>query len=164
MSGYSTVSGNELSSDGTSDYTYDATGNMTSKTNIATGVETDYVWDDRNRLVEVDQVISGVNTVLALYTYDALNNPIKVVEGGSTRWTVYDGNRPVLDFERGVESRSGAVAEAPFPLPAHRTGRADFPHPALGQGPTCGRSREAARTTLEPDQAQLLVQEFLGEP
>src|SRR5262245_26123793 len=23
---------------------------------------------------------------------------------------------------------------APFPLPAHRTGQADFPHPALGQG------------------------------
>src|SRR3954469_12079628 len=32
-----------------------------------------------------------------------------------------------------VESRSGAVAEAPFPLPAHRTGRAVFRHPALGQ-------------------------------
>ena len=99
MSGYSTDTGNELSSDGTSDYTYDAAGNMTSKTDIATGVETDYVWDDRNRLVEVDQVVSGVNTVLALYTYDALNNPIKVVENGSTRWTAYDGNRPVLDFD-----------------------------------------------------------------
>ena len=24
-------------------------------------------------------------------------------------------------------------AVAPFPHPAHRTGRADFPHPALGQ-------------------------------
>src|SRR5882757_9261213 len=44
----------------------------------------------------------------------------------------------------GVESRRGAVAWghvaiAPFPLPAHRTGRADFPHPALrpasSQGP-----------------------------
>src|SRR3954469_10710631 len=32
-----------------------------------------------------------------------------------------------------VESRSGAVADAPFPLPAHRTGRAVFRHPALGQ-------------------------------
>ena len=44
-----------------------------------------------------------------------------------------------------VESRSGAVATdaAPFPLPAHQTGRADFPHPAFGQGffmlsPTAG--------------------------
>ena len=34
-----------------------------------------------------------------------------------------------------VESRRGAVAHrAPFPRPAHRTGRADFPHPALGEG------------------------------
>jgi len=32
-----------------------------------------------------------------------------------------------------VESRSDAVADAPFSLPAHRTGRAVFPHPALGQ-------------------------------
>ena len=34
----------------------------------------------------------------------------------------------------GVEERRGdlgPVAIAPFPLPAHRTGRADFPHPAL---------------------------------
>ncbi len=98
MTGDSTGTGNELSSDGTYNDTCDAADNMTSKTDIATGVETDYVWDDRNRLVEVDQVVSGVTTTLAQYTYDALNNPIKVVEGGSTRWTVYDGNRPVLDF------------------------------------------------------------------
>src|SRR5262249_29300227 len=36
-------------------------------------------------------------------------------------------------FTAHVESRSGAVADAPFPLPAHRTGRADLRHPALGQ-------------------------------
>src|SRR3954453_20808604 len=35
-----------------------------------------------------------------------------------------------------VESRSGAVAGDPFPLPAHRTGRAVFRHPALGQDVT----------------------------
>src|SRR4051794_19901618 len=35
-----------------------------------------------------------------------------------------------------VESRSGAVADAPFPLPARRTGQAVFPHPALGQDVT----------------------------
>jgi len=36
---------------------------------------------------------------------------------------------------KGVESRRGAVARnAPFPRPAHRTGRADLPHPALGEG------------------------------
>jgi len=31
-----------------------------------------------------------------------------------------------------VESRRGAVLRSsPFPLPAHQTGRADFPHPAF---------------------------------
>src|SRR5919112_5436980 len=38
-----------------------------------------------------------------------------------------------VDYFIAVESRSGAVAAAPFPLPAHRTGQAVFPHPALGQ-------------------------------
>jgi K+-transporting ATPase ATPase A chain len=36
-----------------------------------------------------------------------------------------------------VESRNGAVAArlgaAPYPFPAHQTGRADFPHPAFRQ-------------------------------
>ena len=41
--------------------------------------------------------------------------------------------RPIVEGHTGVESRSGAVAFAPFPLPAHRTGRAVFRHPALGQ-------------------------------
>jgi hypothetical protein len=30
-----------------------------------------------------------------------------------------------------VESRTGAVAYAPFPVPAHQTGRAELPHPAF---------------------------------
>jgi hypothetical protein len=46
----------------------------------------------------------------------------------------------------------GAISacHAPFPHPAHRTGRAVFPHPALGQGGSCVRSREVVprRPTL----------------
>jgi hypothetical protein len=44
-----------------------------------------------------------------------------------------DERKPGRRGRQGVESRSGAVAFAPFPLSAHRTGRADFRHPALGQ-------------------------------
>jgi hypothetical protein len=33
------------------------------------------------------------------------------------------------------------ACRAPFPPPAHRTGRADFPHPALGQGSWVRRRR-----------------------
>jgi hypothetical protein len=43
-----------------------------------------------------------------------------------------------------------STCRAPFPPPAHRTGRADFPHPALGQG-----SRFRPRVTAwEPVEAQ----------
>ncbi len=61
-----------------------------------------------------------------------------LIEGGSL-----SGARLVLaglsraSAVRWVESRTGAGALdarallVPFPVPAHRTGRADFPHPAL---------------------------------
>jgi RHS repeat-associated protein len=96
--GYSTGTGNRLSSDGTYSYGYDDEGNLTSKTKISDGSQTVYKWDFHNRLTEVDSVVSGVTTVLATYTYDALDRLIKVVEGGTTRSTLYDGMSPVLDF------------------------------------------------------------------
>src|SRR6185312_1413642 len=40
MTGYSTGTGNQLTSDGTYSYTYDNEGNQTSQTNIATGYVT----------------------------------------------------------------------------------------------------------------------------
>ena len=51
--GYVIGPDNELVSDGTYNYSYDADGNCTERTNIATGAVTDYVWDNRDRLVEV---------------------------------------------------------------------------------------------------------------
>jgi hypothetical protein len=34
-------------------------------------------------------------------------------------------------LSRVEEGRGGALKRAPFPLPAHQTGRAVFPHPAF---------------------------------
>src|ERR1700751_2564951 len=71
---------------------------------------------------------------------------------------------PVLDPPVLVESRCGAVAlgsnisvsasfvwrclsgstVTPFPHPAHRTGHADLPHPALGQELTLSRATPSA--------------------
>src|SRR5688500_11181601 len=63
-----------------------------------------------------------------------------------------------------VESRGGAVARiAPFPPPAHRTGRADFPHPALGEGSRF-RMRQAARVPLQLEQAETLFQPAAPSP
>jgi RHS repeat-associated protein len=74
--GYSTGTGNRLSGDGTYNYAYDDEGNLTSKTAIATGIETTYAYDYRNRLTGVQQVSGGVTTTLAQYTYDALDRRI----------------------------------------------------------------------------------------
>ena len=75
-SGQTTITGNEISSDGTYNYVYDADGNLVKKTSIATGIATVNKWDYRNRLVEVDSVASGVTTVVAAFTYDAINRQI----------------------------------------------------------------------------------------
>ncbi len=116
MSGYSTGTGNELSSDGTYNYTYDANGNLITKTDIASGVETIYSWDYRNRLIEVDQVSGGVRTVLATYVYDALNRRIAVTESGATTWTVYDGfsTEPLMDFN-GSGTLTARYLDGPTP-------------------------------------------------
>jgi len=100
MSGYATGTDNQTTSDGTYNYTYDNEGNLITKTDIATGAQTQYSYDFRNRLTEVDQVVGGVKTVLATYTYDALDRRIGVSEGGATTWTLYDGTstNPLMEF------------------------------------------------------------------
>ena len=54
-----------------------------------------------------------------------------------------------LDRSGRVEEERGSSGDAgPFPLPAHRTGRADFPHPALRQGsPPDSRTGTGMHTT-----------------
>ncbi|AGA28668.1 FG-GAP-like repeat-containing protein [Singulisphaera acidiphila] len=97
--GYTTGTGNQITSDGTFNYAYDVEGNLTSKTEVSSGDETLYKWDYRNRLIEVDQLVGGSIAVLATYTYDAADRRIGVTEGGATRWTLFDVNSPVLDFD-----------------------------------------------------------------
>lgn len=53
MTGYSTGGNNRLLSDGTYDYEYDAEGNQTKKTTIATDDYVVYSWDHNNRLTAV---------------------------------------------------------------------------------------------------------------
>jgi hypothetical protein len=54
------------------------------------------------------------------------------VPGFNGHTTLSDSRRSVICF---VCLMTKPVGEnAPFPIPAHRTGRADFPHPADGAG------------------------------
>jgi RHS repeat-associated protein len=71
LGGYVTGVGNKLLSDGTYNYQYDAEGNRTKRTNIATGVVDEYVWDYRNRLTAVTSKDAvGVVTQTVGYEYD----------------------------------------------------------------------------------------------
>src|SRR5262249_39657676 len=62
MTGYTTGTGNRLTSDGTYSYTYDNEGNTLTKSASGSG-ETDYTWDYRNRLTDV-KVKNSSGTVI----------------------------------------------------------------------------------------------------
>ena len=53
------------------------------------------------------------------------------------------------------------ACRAPFPPPAHRTGRADFPHPALGQS-SCFRPRVTTWKPFQVQQSKLTLQTTVG--
>jgi RHS repeat-associated protein len=82
MAGYTTGTNNQLLSDGTYEYTYDAEGNRLTRTRLSNGYATQYVWDHRNRLMAViekddqDNVLSPVE-----FKYDMFNRRIaKIVD------------------------------------------------------------------------------------
>ena len=83
-SGQYVVGGNnQILSDGTNGYAYEAEGNMTSRSNTVTGVLTTYQFDHRNRLVSVlDRSPGGVVTQAVAFVYDAMNRRLsKTVSG-----------------------------------------------------------------------------------
>ncbi len=59
VSGYSTGTNNQLNSDGVYNYQYDAEGNRTRRTEIATGKYDLYAWDNHNRLTSVASYTSA---------------------------------------------------------------------------------------------------------
>jgi len=107
MPGYVVGPGNQILSDGTYDYTYDADGNCVRRTSIATSAVTEYTWDNRNRLVEVEDLASpgGPVTQAVDYLYDVENRWIGETvnqENGQpvqTTHFAYDGNQIVLQFQ-----------------------------------------------------------------
>lgn len=102
--------GNKVKSDGKFNYSYDAEGNLLSKTEIATTQTTFYSWDHRNRLtrVELRANTSPTSTLLrsVIFTYDVFDRRIGKevdVDGAGpvtpNRETyVYDGPHVILEF------------------------------------------------------------------
>lgn len=105
--GYSGHTGNELSASPGYTYTYDAEGNLTAKTETATGKVTTFSYDYRDRLTGATQKSSGGSVIMqATYSYDALNRRIgtRVDSDGAgpgspiQTWMVDDGVNSYADF------------------------------------------------------------------
>ena len=84
-------------------FEYDGENNRTKRTEKATGNYQEYVWDHRNRLIEVRfKTAAGVTVKTVRYAYDASDMKVReeVVAGASNiaKYFVYDGGNVVLDF------------------------------------------------------------------
>jgi len=94
--GYSTTVMNETATSPGTTYTYDNSGNMISAKNGST--ITTYTYDYRNRLTEV----TTGGSVVATYTYNALDQRIGIKDNSTQTWTVYNGAdadaTPYADF------------------------------------------------------------------
>nr|WP_123784809.1 RHS repeat domain-containing protein [Pirellula staleyi] len=111
--GYTTGDNNQLTSDGTYNYTYDAEANRLTRTSIASGDVTRYVWDHRNRLLAVIQE-DGVENFLSetTHTYAHQNRWIsRTVDavgdgpgGSETTVFVHESQQIVLEFDGSAAS------------------------------------------------------------
>lgn len=98
-SGYEVGPGNRLLSDGIFNYAYDNEGNLTRRTEIATGNVRTLSWDFRNRLVAVVDRSAGGETIQSVtYAYDALDRRIAKTVGERQTQFVYDRANVLLDF------------------------------------------------------------------
>ena len=108
---YSTETGNRLTSDGLFDYEYDGEGNLVLRTKLTTdedgqaGETTEYVYDHRNRLIEVTITSEG-GVILdeVSYAFDALGRRIARTENGETIHFVYNGDNVWADFDEAGEA------------------------------------------------------------
>lgn len=110
--GYETGDNNRLLSDGTYTYTYDGEGNRITRTEIATGEVTEYIWDYRNRLTGVVTKDSVGNVIQDVeYGYDVYDRRVEKTvdpdgdgpESEQTERFVYDGDHITLVFDENGE-------------------------------------------------------------
>ncbi|AFY47866.1 RHS repeat-associated core domain protein [Nostoc sp. PCC 7524] len=91
--GFVVGANNQILSDGTFNYSYDAEGSLVTKTNIATGNVTNYVYDFRNRLIEVvNKNADGNTTQFVEFKYDGFGRRISKTVNGETTYFINEGN------------------------------------------------------------------------
>jgi len=105
---YQTGPANRVLSDGTYRYEYDREGNLTRKTEIASGNVTEYTYDHRHRLVQVqERSPGGIILHEVTYTYDVFDRRIAQTvdadgagpQPAETTRFVYNGSHVWADFD-----------------------------------------------------------------
>ena len=121
-SGAASSSANRLTSDGKFNYVYDADGNLTNRTEISSGNVREFLYDHRNRLVQVIDRPSagGLATRVVKYTYDLSNRRIATnvdttpadANDGDVTYFVYSGENVIAEVKDadGSGPNSGAVS------------------------------------------------------
>jgi len=127
---------NRLTDDDQFTYTYDANGNLETKTGKATSDVTTYTWDAQDQLIQI--TFPGGTT--ATYKYDGLGRRIeKNVNGTITRY-VYDGEDILLEYGESDSGDNTFVArynhgdQTDQPLAVKRAGLGFFYYHADHQG------------------------------
>ncbi len=125
---YTTGPANRLIEDADACYSYDANGNLETKTAkvgvSCTGGVTAYSWDVLNRLAAID----FADGTAATYRYDAQGRRIeKAVNGAITRY-VYDADAILLEYDGGgvLQARYSHGLEIDQPLSMARGGQSYF--------------------------------------
>ena len=95
----------ELTSDGTATYAYDADGQLTKRTTIATGSTTTYDWNAQHLLTAVHLADGTTET----FAYDPLGNRVSVTNGSGTTSYVYDGGDIHLEYDGAPGGNPAAV-------------------------------------------------------
>jgi len=103
-----TVTSVELDTAMDEEYTYDANGNLTQKTEDVNGttVQWDYTYSVEGWLVKVEKTVGVATTLTEEYTYDPIGRKYQVVTttgSATTRYFVYDGGSPILELDSSLE-------------------------------------------------------------
>jgi RHS repeat-associated protein len=100
---YTGAADQATTSDGMS-YTYDADGNVATRTQTSTDTVWTYRWSSDNRLLSAVKTVSGVQVGATSFGYDALGEPVVKRDGASgtahaSRVTLYDGGSILADLD-----------------------------------------------------------------
>ncbi|GEP42219.1 RHS repeat domain-containing protein [Brevifollis gellanilyticus] len=117
--GPSTVgTGNRLLTTGTLSFTHDAEGNVTEKTDSASGQVTRYSYDHRSQLVQATlhaNAVAPASTTVE-FAYDYAGRMISRSLNGAKTWILYDREMPLAEFADGANAVNAAFLYDPSKL------------------------------------------------